>query len=623
MSHNIIPSILNGFSEGIIIIDSNQKIQYANQNAENIIGYTLLPYNPHPAGCLEDGDIVIIADNSIGADDGDLKPQDLSEIGITDPDIKEGDILVSVGVYHNDKIKPEYKHFYAGGPSSKVVLATNYLGFDIIAEVNQFASNATISVNNTVFKMDYFRCVGNMVVIDGSDGSIKFYQDKGYSIRKESIRDILKGRSFVGKGPEMKLPDIIGNAIIDIVEPCPFIDRIQDILIGRMEQLTNQFLEINRRMMICSISAIQSDESIEGVLVKLQDASSMDTLIQDRNEIIRLAEELQNKHIELSGTDEKDPFPEFYGNTSSMKQVKYLASKAINSKANVLITGDSGTGKSRLAFEIHNAANPGLPFVEVNCASIPQALFESELFGYIGGAFTGALKTGKAGYFESANGGTLFLDEIGEIPIEVQVKLLQALQTKRIYRVGSTTPINVNIRIIAATNIDIAEAVKQGKFRQDLYYRLNVYPIRIPPLREHPNDIYIISNNVLKQICDREGIPQKQLSASSIEKILRYPWPGNVRELENIIERAVLLCDGGIIFPEYIDIGSSNIESEDAETQQNYDTPQTMKDAVETARRTAIRNAMIATNGDKNEAMKLLKLPKTTFYDYLKKYGYN
>ena len=623
-------ALLNSLDHGAFVIDYDGTISGINKKARDIIGFSLDNSHSHPAGTLSEGDIVIIADNSIGSDDGELSADDLKHIGIIDPDISQGDILVAAGVYHDERIRPEYKHFYSEGPMSNVILAVNYQGTDIIAEVNQFDSNTIISVGGDSFQMNYFRCVGNMVILDGKTQSVKFYQDRGYTLRKESIREILLGAPFREKSGNIEPLDPTGENILRVIEQGSLTECIKSILAGEINSVKNNLMEINRRMMICSLSPIKQGEDITGVIVSIEDASSIETLIKERNDLIDLAENTQNKHVELKDSDSDDPFPEFYGKTAPMKQVKYLAKRAINSKANVWITGDSGTGKSRLAFEIHNAANPELPFVEVNCASIPQALFESELFGYVGGAFTGALKNGKTGYFESANGGTLFLDEIGEIPIEVQVKLLQALQTRRIYRVGSTTPINVNIRIIAATNMDIADAVKQGKFRQDLYYRLNVYPIHIPPLREHPSDIYIISNNILKNICSREGIPQKQLSASCINKIMSYPWPGNIRELENIIERAVMPCDGAIVFPEYIDIDPENPENigNDLGNPENTDVtppihdqaPMTMKEAVDSARRSALQHAMEAAGGDNNEAMRILKLSKTTFYDYLKRY---
>ena len=178
----------------------------------------------------------------------------------------------------------------------------------------------------------------------------------------------------------------------------------------------------------------------------------------------------------------------------------------------------------------------------------------SELFGYVGGAFTGALSGGKPGYFEQADGGTIFLDEIGEIPMSAQVKLLYAIQNKRFYRVGATKPTNVDVRILSATNQDLWKAVREGRFREDLYYRINVFSLRIPPLRERISDLYLLSRSLTESVCAQYGIPPKKLSGSAVEKLLQHTWPGNIRELGNVIERAVAVCESSIIGPEEIEL---------------------------------------------------------------------
>jgi len=205
-----------------------------------------------------------------------------------------------------------------------------------------------------------------------------------------------------------------------------------------------------------------------------------------------------------------------------------ISFKSSNTKFNVIITGESGTGKSLIARLIHEKNNKHSPFVEVNCNAIAPTLFESELFGYVGGAFTGALSSGRSGFFENANGGTIFLDEIGDLPLEIQVKLLHVLQNKIIYRVGSSKPIPIDVRVIAATNKKLEEEVLNGTFRQDLYYRINVFPIHMPPLREHKSDLYTLINRILNKICTRYDIELKQFSGEALDKLIRYDWPGNV-----------------------------------------------------------------------------------------------
>ena len=616
-------SLLDSITESAIFINNEGSIIASNINAHKSIGYIISSNISHPAGVLEPGDIVIVSDSKLGDDDGNLTVADLSLIGINDDNIQQGDTILAVGVYKDADHKAEYKHFYSGGLSHSVSLETEFDNLHITAMVDPLDSYSLITVNVIDFKMNYFRSVGNIVVLNPNTFEIKFYQDKGYTIRHESLGDILRGNEFAAKDMAENKIDLYGINIKDIFEPGPIIDAIQSVLSGKSDSLPEQFIEINKRMMICSITPFIILGTVEGAILKVEDASSLESLVSDRNNIISKIELLQNKHIDITDLSSEDPFPDFIGNSASMKRVKFLARRAAGSKANILITGASGTGKSRLAREIHNAVDSRTPFVEVNCASIPASLFESEIFGYVGGAFTGALKTGKIGYFEAADGGTLFLDEIGELPLEIQVKLLQALQTKEIYRVGSSEPINVNVRIIAATNIDLREAILKEKFRLDLYYRLNVFPIEIPSLSEHKNDILILANKILSNICQRENMPLKQLSAESVRVILNYSWPGNIRELENIIERAILLCDGNIIFPEYLDISESqNLYRQNDKESSGVAIYQgrTMKSIVEEAKRNALLTTLSATNGDRIEAMHILRLTKTTFYEYLKKY---
>ena len=243
----------------------------------------------------------------------------------------------------------------------------------------------------------------------------------------------------------------------------------------------------------------------------------------------------------------------------------------------------------------------------MNCNAIAPTLFESELFGYVGGAFTGAKSEGKIGFFEAADRGTIFLDEIGEIPLDIQVKLLHVLQNKIIYRVGSSRPVKVNVRVIAATNKNLEEEVAMGRFRQDLFYRINVFPIDIPPIRERKTDLYLLLNQILRKICDTYGLEAKQFSGEALQKLISYNWPGNVRELENAVERAVTLCDSNIIYSEHLRIGKGDI-------------PTTMKEMLAKEEERILEMTLAKYNGDKNKAMKELDMSRTVFYDKLKRY---
>ena len=235
------------------------------------------------------------------------------------------------------------------------------------------------------------------------------------------------------------------------------------------------------------------------------------------------------------------------GNSKPMLEVYGLVDKVTKSKATVLILGESGVGKELVASAIHfNSNNSTGPFVKFNCAALSETVIESELFGHEKGSFTGAAAQRK-GRFEEADGGTIFLDEIGELSLPMQAKLLRVLQEKTFERVGGNTPVHVNIRIIAATNRDLNEMVERGKFREDLYYRFNVFPITIPPLRERGNDVVALADYFVSKYSSEMGVDVQRISTPALNMLLSYHWPGNVRELENVIERAIILAEDGVI----------------------------------------------------------------------------
>lgn len=263
-----------------------------------------------------------------------------------------------------------------------------------------------------------------------------------------------------------------------------------------------------------------------------------------------------NKVIELVYSMTSSPsitFSDILGVSESISYTKNVARMVASSNSTVLIRGESGTGKELFARSIHMASRrKDKPFVPVNCGALPDALLESELFGYEEGAFTGAKKGGKQGLFRFAHGGTLFLDEIGELSPQLQVKLLRVLQEGRVRRVGSTEEIKVDVRVIAATNKNLEEMMEEGLFRDDLYYRLNVVPLFIPPLRDRKEDIPILADRFIDQTGKSMGKPVKGITHQAMEKLLNYHWPGNVRELSNVIERAMNLVDGSYIEERHI-----------------------------------------------------------------------
>lgn len=271
---------------------------------------------------------------------------------------------------------------------------------------------------------------------------------------------------------------------------------------------------------------------------------------------INIANALRSQNLEVENRTLKKElgkeysFQSLVGNSEAMHRIYDLVKRVSQTPTNVLITGESGTGKEVVAKAIHyNGPLKEKPFVTVNCGAIPESLMESEMFGHKKGSFTGAV-VDKSGLFEVADTGTLFLDEVGELPLSIQVKLLRAIQERMIRRVGGTDDVKVDVRIIAATNRDLEEMVKLGTFRQDLYYRLNVINIKMPPLRERPDDIPLLANHFLKKYSDKLSKGVQGISDEAMEMLKKYDYPGNVRELENIIERTVALEGGSSILPE-------------------------------------------------------------------------
>jgi DNA-binding NtrC family response regulator len=300
------------------------------------------------------------------------------------------------------------------------------------------------------------------------------------------------------------------------------------------------------------------------------------------------------------------------GLSAKMQRVYRVIEKVSGHNYPVLILGESGTGKELVARSIHfSGERKNRPFVPVDCSALVPTLIESELFGYIKGAFTGAIHT-KQGLMEAAGNGTLFLDEIGDLPIDLQAKLLRALQEKEVKPVGSTERIPISTRVIAATNRDLETAVRNGQFRQDLFFRLNVVQIKMPPLRERKTDIPLLVNSFLEKFSDEKGVP-RTISEDAMVHLTAYDWPGNVRELENAIERAVALGSGPIL---HVGDLPSNL---------HYGTAERMPQSgelvpLEEMERRAILRAMREAGGDKIAAARLLGIGKTTLYRKLKQY---
>lgn len=351
------------------------------------------------------------------------------------------------------------------------------------------------------------------------------------------------------------------------------------------------------------------------------------TTDRDITEAMKLAKELETekKKVEFFEKEYKKEislkynFSSIIGKNKKIIDAITVAQKVASTSASVLITGKSGTGKEVFAKAIHEASGRSGNFVAINCSAIPENLFESELFGYVEGAFTGAVKKGKIGKFEFASNGTLFLDEIGDMPLEMQVKILRVLQDGVIFRLGSEKAISTDTRIIAATNKDLMQLIDENKFREDLYYRLAVVQIKLPPLYDRKEDIRDLTNLFLEEVSNQEGIEINHIDEKIFNILNQYKWDGNIRELKNVIQRMVVLSNDGKItidsIPEYILESAYAKEENSVEA---YD----LDGIVENIERKTIREVMRIANGNKQKAAKMLKIKRSTLYYKLDKYGF-
>lgn len=404
-----------------------------------------------------------------------------------------------------------------------------------------------------------------------------------------------------------------GKHVIEVIENTKL-----HIVARTGEKDFGEIQEANGHKMISMRVPIMRDGKIVGAIGKImfKDLSNFKIL---SNKLYNLGKEVEGCKNELS-TDQKAvyTFNNIIGNSDKSLEVMGLARRVAKVDSNVLITGESGTGKELFAHSIHNASRRCLkPFVKINCGAIPAELFESEMFGYEEGAFTGAKKSGRKGKFEYANGGTILLDEIGDMPMNMQVKLLRVIQEKELVKVGGNDAIKVDVRIIASTNKSLEQLIKDGKFREDLYYRLDVMHLRLPPLRERIEDIEELSNELRIKICKKCNIYAEGISKEVIDYFKAYSWPGNIRQLENVIERAINLLDADIsIMPKHLPEKMIKSKVKKYSLENNY-----LKNVVENIEKDLIMESIKKTNGNKKETAKILGLSRAGLYKKLNRYN--
>ena len=396
---------------------------------------------------------------------------------------------------------------------------------------------------------------------------------------------------------------------------------ILDLKMPRMDgmEALRQIKSISQKVSVIMITAHGSvDSAIEAMKIGALDYISKPFDVEELKITIKKAldvEKLKDTVDFLTGEIKSKEKQVIIGKSQKMKDVFRLVDKVSKSDATVLITGESGTGKELLANAIHyRSKRKSGPYVKVNCGSIPENLLESELFGYEKGAFTGAAAR-KIGKFERADGGSIFLDEVGELPLAMQVKFLRVLQEMEIERVGGTEAIDIDVRIIAATNRNLEKMVEEGLFREDLYYRLNVIPIAMPALRERAEDIPLLIEHFLKKYSKKMGMDKLEIDSKAVEAMEKYKWKGNIRELENLIERLVILCENDTIGVDDLPIELLQAGGGDFE----FALPKSGID-LEKVEKSFIVQALQASGGNQTKAAKLLGITRHTLIYRMEKY---
>jgi PAS domain S-box-containing protein len=406
--------------------------------------------------------------------------------------------------------------------------------------------------------------------------------------------------------------EAMGKHVTEVIE-----NTRMHIVVKTQKEEIGDFQKIKGNTMVANRIPIFKNGKLIGAVgtVVFKDLVEMESYVK---RVRDMEKEIQFYQEEFKKMTAGYTLEDIIGDSPEIEYVKKMIRKVANTKSNVLLEGESGTGKELAAQAIHHLSPRGeFPLIKVNCAAIPGELLESELFGYEHGAFTGSKKGGKLGKLEMANNSTILLDEIGDMPMNMQVKLLRAIQEKEIERVGGVRSKKLDFRIIASSNQNLKELVAKQQFREDLYYRLNVVKITLPPLREHPSDIEVIARYLIKKLSKDLGLGVTEITPKALWILKKYSWPGNIRELSNVIERALNLMDieGRVDtdhLPPYLREGSSTA---------GIDQSLNLKERIQKLERDAIKRALSQTKYNKLEASKLLGISRTSLYKKIEEHG--
>jgi len=566
--------ILNNINEAIVVVDENSYITYINRAAEKLIDIPMGGAVGKPIeNVIPNTGLPVIVET--GKEELNRKHQ----LNNTET------IINSLPLFNHE---------------GRVVGA--YAIFRNITQINKVGSHLTD------FK-EYIYLL--KAILDSTQDAISVVDENGIGIYINPAYTRMVG---------MTEKDIIGKpATVDIAEG----ESIHMQVLKTRKPIKGALLKVNpnRKQVIVDAAPIFIDGKLKGSV----------GIAHDITHIRELTRELEQAKQIIRNLEAKYTFEDIIGEHPTILKAVDRAKKAADTTITVLLRGESGTGKELFAHAIHNESNRrNNQFVRVNCAALEGSLINSELFGYVEGAFTGALKGGKQGLFEKANKGTIFLDEIGEISLETQARILRVIQEKEIIPVGGNQPMRIDVRIIAATNIDLESAVEENRFRKDLYYRLNVFPINIPALRERKSDIYLLSSYLIRKCNQEYGRNVSDISSKAVEVLSEYHWPGNVRELENIIARAIINMSPGerIIdyyhIPELYTINKNTANKKLIDTKSHVDDDNgiaCLKNHIEECEKEHILNVLIKNNMNKTKTAKELNITVRCLYYKLKKYN--
>jgi len=446
----------------------------------------------------------------------------------------------------------------------------------------------------------------NKDILKGDTDILNIVMDTLYdgiiAINKEGIITMISKGYAMTLG--MKKEEVLGRHIAEITKETRLtvVAETGQAEIAQLQKIRDQYVVVSR-------IPIVKDGELIGAIAKIIFKS-----IKDLNSMYKSINRMESQ---IGGTSDNIlrtnratyTFEDIIGESEIMKRLKKFSCKAAWGMSNVLLLGESGTGKELFAHAIHKESmRRNCPFIKVNCGAIPKELLESELFGYEGGSFTGAKKEGKIGKFEMADGGTVFLDEIGDMPLYMQVKILRVLQEREVEKIGAACPKKIDVRFIAATNQNLEQLVKEGKFRSDLFYRLNVLTITVPPLKERREDIEPIAYSIIDKISNKMSKFIEGVSNDALECIKNYSWPGNIRELENVLERAITIMDNEtIISLKHIPSKVTGID--------NCEPVRNLDDILNDAEKEAILNSINVAKGNKSKAAKFLGISRSNLYE--------